>query len=63
MFVPVFPLVGIDPMTVFTPLTAGLILLAGLGGFGIAVLLDRLLKVPQRPERHQPEPVSLLKAA
>jgi hypothetical protein len=63
MFVPFFPLVGIDPMTIFTPLTAGLVLLAGLGGCGIAVVLDRLLKVPHRPKSHQPEPVSLPKAA
>ena len=63
MFVPFFPLVGVDPMTVFTPLTAGLVLLAGLCGFGITVLLDRLLEVPQRPERHHPESSSLPKAA
>jgi hypothetical protein len=63
MVVPFFPLVGIDPMTIFTPLTAGLVVLAGLGGFGIAVGLDRLLKVPHRPESHQPESVSVPKAA
>jgi hypothetical protein len=50
-------------MTVFTPLTTGLVVLAGLGGFGIAVVLDRLLKVPPRSESHQPEPVSVPKAA
>jgi hypothetical protein len=63
MLVPFCPLVGIDPMTVFTPLTTGLVVLAGLGGFGIAVVLDRLLKVPPRSESHQPEPVSVPKAA
>jgi hypothetical protein len=63
MFVPFFPLVGVDPVTVFTPLTVGLVLLSGLCGIGITVLLDRLLAVPQRPERRHPEPSSLPKAA
>jgi hypothetical protein len=63
MVVPFFPLVGIEPITIFTPLTAGLVVLAGLGGLGIAVVLDRLLKVPHRPVSHQPEPISVPKAA
>jgi len=63
MFVPFFPLVGSGPEMVFTPLTAGLVLLSGLCGIGITVLLDHFFKVPQRPEKHQPEPASLPKAA
>jgi hypothetical protein len=63
MVVPFFPLVGIDPMTIFTPLTAGWDVLAGLGGLEIAVVLDRLLQVPHRPASHQPAPVSVPKAA
>lgn len=63
MFVPFFPLVEVDPMTVFTPLTAGVVLLASLCGLGIAVLLDRIWGGPQRQERRQPEPGSWPKAA
>ena len=63
MLVPVFPLVGMDPVTVFTPLTVGLVVLSSLCGIGMTVLLDRLLEGPQRSERHQPKPSALPKAA
>jgi hypothetical protein len=63
MPVPFFPLVGLDSMTIFTPLTAGLVVLAGLGGLGITLVLDRFLNVPHRPESHQPAAVSVPKAA
>jgi hypothetical protein len=48
MLVPFFPWLGtpsnlmlLNPMTIFTPLTCGLVLLSSLCGLGIGVLLDR----------------------
>ena len=53
MPVPFFPVAGflnnltlIDPMTVFTPLSCGLVLLSGLCGLGIGILLDRAYSAP-----------------
>lgn len=70
MPVPFFPLLGasdhlmlIDPTLVFTPLTCGLVLFAGLCGLGIGLLLSRTPEVPERIDTRRLTPSSLPKAA
>jgi hypothetical protein len=55
MPVPFFPLMGLlnnltllDPMTVFTPLSCGLVLLSSLCGLGIGIFIDRAYSTPVR---------------
>lgn len=70
MPVPFFSLFGtfnhltlIDPMLIFTPLTCGLVLLAGLCGLGIGLLLSRMPEVSERIDTRHSAPSSLPKAA
>jgi hypothetical protein len=53
MLAPFFPLMGflnnltlLDPTTVFTPLSCGLVLLSSLCGLGIGILIDRAYSTP-----------------
>ncbi len=71
MFVPVFPFLGVppnmtllDPMTVFTPLTCGLVALSSACGLGLGMLLAYLTerRSQSSPVRQAPLP-PLSKAA
>lgn len=63
MPVPFSSFLGVDPMTIFTPLTVGLLLLASLCGLGIGMLFDRTREIPKRDEMRHSDPSSLPKAA
>ena len=63
MPVPFSSFLGVDPMTIFTPLTAGLLLLASLCGLGIGMLFDRIDEIPKGDEMRHSAPSSLPKAA
>ena len=71
MLAPFFPLLGtssnltlLNPMTIFTPLTCGLVLLSSLCGLGIGILLDRVDgSRTEQPEASRSVPSTLPKAA